>query len=606
MDIEDLRTKQIPLLRNAISRAGGVLADDPQTLAPELLRLLSHRNARVVAAARLAITGRLTRLVRERPAAAATVAQVFLSSADTPPDVRREFAVTLAEGGDLTFLDEVAANEPPWRLAWLRGDADALRDEIAAIAPADRPGVVAALYGSARWYRIAPGRRDPQPTADAVLPLLNDADPAVRAVTAALLGVCAEAGADLSAHVAPLESLLPDDRRVPPPPGVGSWWQGATVTWLAARTLGLAAWHPACGPAAVAALGRSLPAKRKQSRQAAASGLGTAAAAPGQAATLGAVAATGRPELLSSALWAFSDARGPLDAAMNAVVAAGADPATAFPAVPVGYRSRMRVRSRRGLGNLLDALASEERNAALRAILGAVRAGDPMTAALPLVVGTLWCGDRPVSPEDPAEVLRAVDAADAAPLRRWLRTGGPAEGTASYALPFVDEPAPAAPKVPDLAAVLPKLRRKPAQSEPVLRDLVAPLYATGDPQVRCRVLTLLAELAVDMVDLRAAQPAVAVALFDPEPQVCVLAAQVIKERAWHGADVRLAFPALGLLAESPDARVRSAVWEAFLATDARHDTALGRLADVAARVAGDPDWALRRCAENVLRRGGIG
>jgi hypothetical protein len=77
-------------------------------------------------------------------------------------------------------------------------------------------------------------------------------------------------------------------------------------------------------------------------------------------------------------------------------------------------------------------------------------------------------------------------------------------------------------------------------------------------------------IGLEVVDIRAAQPALVVAMTHPEARLRLRATQVTRQRADEGCDIRLASPILFRLVSDADPAVRCAAWEAVSFGDDRH------------------------------------
>ncbi|BFU43173.1 hypothetical protein [Krasilnikovia sp. MM14-A1004] len=618
--------------QEALRDALRLVETEPEPMARTLRALCLHPNAGVAADARKATRARMAALVRTAPEAARAVQAAF---ADADPDLREPVVQAAAEAGDLSHVD-LLTDAPEFYLAWLHDDPGRLRTGLTGLPDAEqRRAAFGTLWRLALAWLTPPSTvatgRDPQPTADAVAGFAADDDLDVRSIAVAVLARCGEAGADLSKAVPALCTALADERRTAPQHAVvRTWWPKATVTWLTGRALGFAATHPGSRAAALDTLATGLQSRRKPVRDAAARGLGVACHSVGDAGPLAPVLATGAEPLLTAAFAALKlvdHGASAVPPMVDAVVNAGLDPAWCFPDADT-YQllaPHLRIRTRRGLGLVLDMLVDERRPQALTGLGAALRAGDPVAAAVPLIAGAMLCGDWPVWPKLPLGALAdaAAGGVPVAAVRRWavgrdgpeaaafLTASGPAgddthpePGGAAHALPFPGEPAPPVPALPPVDELAPQLRRgRTAATDQRIRAVSAPLWSTAAAADRCRVLDLLRGLARDMVDVRAAQPAVTVSFADPDPEVRRLAAGFTRERAGQGADIRLALPGLVLLCDDPDPRVRRTVWEALVVADQRHHPLLSRIADTAARAAGtDPDPEVRDCATTVLDR----
>jgi hypothetical protein len=122
----------------------------------------------------------------------------------------------------------------------------------------------------------------------------------------------------------------------------------------------------------------------------------------------------------------------------------------------------------------------------------------------------------------------------------------------------------------------------------------------GTTDARCRSLEALRAMASDMVDIRAAQPAIVVAMLDADARVRRLATELTAYRADEGCDVRLAFAALLQATQDTDAAVRKAAWLAVSIADGRHAPLLEVLRDAANAALGDADAEIRTYATKGL------
>ena len=133
-----------------------------------------------------------------------------------------------------------------------------------------------------------------------------------------------------------------------------------------------------------------------------------------------------------------------------------------------------------------------------------------------------------------------------------------------------------------------------------LRTAIAALWS-DDEQARAAAAGHLAGMAIDVVDIRAAQPALIVALADASVVVRRAAAYATSLRADSGADVGMAVPALLAHAEEPDAETRKNIWRALRHGCKRQLAALAcALAKVQRAAAADPDPEVRDHATRIL------
>jgi hypothetical protein len=120
-----------------------------------------------------------------------------------------------------------------------------------------------------------------------------------------------------------------------------------------------------------------------------------------------------------------------------------------------------------------------------------------------------------------------------------------------------------------------------------LRDAIAGLWS-ADAAVRAKSGRALCGLAIDMVDIRSAQPALVWAMGDPDPAVRQAAVDATEMRADLGCDVGLAVPALVGLSADPDVELRRRVWRALRYANQRTPFA-DRIPDVIERGLRDRD-----------------
>ena len=138
-------------------------------------------------------------------------------------------------------------------------------------------------------------------------------------------------------------------------------------------------------------------------------------------------------------------------------------------------------------------------------------------------------------------------------------------------------------------------------AEGQLRQAIVDLWA-DDAAVRAGAAGTLTTLAFDMTDIRSAQPALTVALVDPDPEVRRAVLAAVEIRADLGADVGMAVPALFTLAEDPDAEVRASAWRGLFFANRRLGDDRLRCVEPAVRAAcADPDPRVRRHAGDILR-----
>jgi hypothetical protein len=120
---------------------------------------------------------------------------------------------------------------------------------------------------------------------------------------------------------------------------------------------------------------------------------------------------------------------------------------------------------------------------------------------------------------------------------------------------------------------------------------------------RREAATALLALSSEIRDIRAAQPALVVAILDPDDELRRRAVRATLERVESvGADVRLAFPALLRAVNDRDLEVRRMSWTIVGMADTRHDAARRAFAAAAATASQDPDEAVRRAATTALAK----
>jgi hypothetical protein len=126
---------------------------------------------------------------------------------------------------------------------------------------------------------------------------------------------------------------------------------------------------------------------------------------------------------------------------------------------------------------------------------------------------------------------------------------------------------------------------------------------TGELTQRRDAAVALMKLAVDVHDIRAAQPALALALLDDDLALRRAALDATLERVeGAGADVRLAFPALMRLVNDEDASIRRDAWATLALSDARSTKARGAFIEIARRASEDADSEVREWAARALQK----
>lgn len=127
--------------------------------------------------------------------------------------------------------------------------------------------------------------------------------------------------------------------------------------------------------------------------------------------------------------------------------------------------------------------------------------------------------------------------------------------------------------------------------------------ATGPIEARREAAASLRARSAEMHDIRAAQPALAFAMLDPDVTLRRLAVRATSERVESaGCDVRLAFPALMRAVQDEDAEVRGTAWVIVSMADARHDEPRRAFLELALAAGSDPDpttreWSARAIAK---------
>src|SRR5690349_13715181 len=101
-----------------------------------------------------------------------------------------------------------------------------------------------------------------------------------------------------------------------------------------------------------------------------------------------------------------------------------------------------------------------------------------------------------------------------------------------------------------------------------LKDAIVGLWSE-DAAGRLAAARALTGLAIDLVDIRSAQPALVFAMADPDPAVRRAAIEATEARADMGCDIGLAVPMLIERAADPDVAVRRLVWRALRHASAR-------------------------------------
>jgi hypothetical protein len=134
-----------------------------------------------------------------------------------------------------------------------------------------------------------------------------------------------------------------------------------------------------------------------------------------------------------------------------------------------------------------------------------------------------------------------------------------------------------------------------------LRTAIAELWS-DDARVREAAANRFADLVdLDLVDIRSAQPALTVALADPDPGVRKAACRATSVRADLGGDVGMGVPALFRLTGDENAETREFAWRALYWANRRFgDATLVCMAGTVRAALDDPDPVVRRYAENIL------
>ena len=124
----------------------------------------------------------------------------------------------------------------------------------------------------------------------------------------------------------------------------------------------------------------------------------------------------------------------------------------------------------------------------------------------------------------------------------------------------------------------------------------------GTPVERVAAAGELTRRAADLQDIRGAQPALAVAMVDPDPLVRRAAVEATHERVMaSGCDVRLAFPALSFVVHDEDAETRRLAWATVSIADGRrHSRFLPPFRAAALAALHDPDDEVRHYASRIL------
>lgn len=425
-----LRSRKVADVRAAVADALRLLPQAAPGLAPALRALCGHQSWAVAEAVRKGVRREIRGLAVSDPGACRVILQAF---SDGDPELWHELINAAAEAGDGWAIDRVSDTEPLYYRCWLRGDSPGF---AAAVRSAAGPGelfqVVGSIHGAIRGgstYQWPRGRNS-QLIVDGIHPCIASADPDVRIVTIASLAECAAAGANLEAAVPALLDALTDEHRLDLkkslPPSGGTWWH-ATAGTHAALALGRAAGGVADPARIVAGLQKALSQRRGHARRAAAFGLGVASARLGGDFTpLEAV--LGRRDLALAAVEGVMDTPyGRLAPSLvDWLVANDFDPAWYFESESAFHSSffaqHVRVQTREGLGILIDHLAGRRRGSALRALAAAASNGSDVTAAVPVIAGTLLCGDWRVDLDMTLECLRDIAKAggSVASVARWL------------------------------------------------------------------------------------------------------------------------------------------------------------------------------------------
>ena len=92
---------------------------------------------------------------------------------------------------------------------------------------------------------------------------------------------------------------------------------------------------------------------------------------------------------------------------------------------------------------------------------------------------------------------------------------------------------------------------------------------SDDPDKRLAAADRLGHLVADMVDIRAAQPALTLLLKDPDTRVVKAACKTVELRARLGADIGMAVPTLSTLRDAEDDEIRELARRAIVYADVR-------------------------------------
>ncbi len=613
--VRGMRSPKATEVRHALGPALRLLQYGADRLAPALRAASERHSAKLTGELHEGLLTRFRWLLGRHPEAARAVLVAFEGC---DPAFWRQLVNASAEAGDPWAVERVADDEPGYWLCWVRGDAEGLRAALAAIEDPDLLRVAVETLSNLSWQG-----RTPQLLADLVVPYAASDDLACRAFAVAALGACAHFGADVLAAMPALRDAL-SEHRAPKQPKSMSYMK---VSEHAARALAWAAGTAADPAPILAVLNTALSHRRRDTRVMAAFGLGAAAVQLGDDLTrLAPVLDVGAREVIYGAVsgvgWAAPNGRLAAEL-VTWLVAHEFDPAWCFESAEAfqAVHHHLQVRTREGLGLLVDGLGSPRRFHALQALTTAARNGSDIGAAVPIITGVLFCGDwRVVHPRRVLECLRdaALAGAPVAGIVRWLASyrepgrPGAAEATeiervaaqqTSVAPAGVPTPPPGPASAHPAASGSGPPTVPTVKSDDQLRALFRPLWTSPDPAVRRDVVDKLDLLQLDGADIRAAQPALAVAFHDPDPEASRAAVAITKDRAFNGADIRIALPALAGIAEHPDPDIRHMVWTALSVSDKRHHDALVLLADLAARLATeDPDPYTRDAARAVAER----
>jgi hypothetical protein len=611
-----MQTRAGPALTRALRDAIEALrsGDDVVELVTMLRAAADNPDPRPARQVHYQLSRSIEALARDVPATARAVIEAFADD----PAFQRTLAEKVAMTGDAYAIQVVAASAPAYMGSWVRGDGAGFAAALTALDDtAQRRTALADIQRHTAGRAFDATIPSPQVVADGV-GRLDDNDIEVRALAYEILNDCARSGASLDEFLPLLARSAVDQRLVRTRGGDQPrvLQSNFPVAYYAADALSVVAGKAADPARCLEPLYAALGHRHDRVRWAAGAAIGnTLALRGGDRALLEPMLAYREPEHVITALSAAASAlRNPqwLRGTMAWLAGHGFEPA--WPFRFSSFVDSSGVVTRDGLGWLVDGVGSADREKAVRALGRAAVNGSVVDEAVPLMLGTLLCGDWPGPVFEALAALRQAVEAGASPigLAPWLepftQVGGrvneaaaadarallaaarsapaPQAGAAEMRrVPFRDRSVPTwAPLAP--VASSPSRSRESAalRADHELRVRIAPVWTEPDPGRRADLLADLLPLANDLVDLRVVQPALTVALFDPDVRVCRTAAEVTRARADEGSDVRLAMPALLMIADHPEAEVRATVRTIFRIADRRHDAARAVFAAHAAAV----------------------